>query len=625
MNPSVASTRFRRVLPWAAFLAVLVVATFFVGDTGVYNDDYFLNQRDPVTGEIGPLIMNRPWHLWRPMTRHVLPPIITTLWNHPWALHAISALLHAAVVALAYGLMRRFRVRAAIAGPCAMAFMVYPVHFEAVLWSSIICTLMSVVLVLGIWHAYAWWLTEKKPLSGALRLLLLLALGLLAWCAAAFNEQPPGALAALPLAVMVLGLADGPTLAQRLRRSAMPVVAVAVGLGVYLVGFFRHQLARPHPDVTKHPRLSLPERIEDLCHKIPDDMALREFGKGAFTEGLRAIESHPVTAVVAVIVLATLSLMWTLLPRSDDSPSDRPSRQALMWLTVLGLAWMVAAWIPVVAAHSITSSRLYYVPAMGCAIALAGAASLWAQTRAARPPKPSLAVHVLSRLAFSALIGVALVMWIGVQANLKHRCDLDRTEIRPIVEALGPTIEPDTFLVPVRIDSRAVSTGSERFDDYFQPCWYWEFAAGWRAQMALKSQRVYTFQTGPGVGESLWVSPTDPLHFGIIRAKATRPKPDNITSLLIQYKTEGRQISWDHAVFFETPEAGVTRLFTRLRLHIPGAAPVEIIPRQIAIARPATPLPEHVLDVYPITTARTREAVPTTNTNPGTGSAQPPR
>lgn len=625
MDTPATSFGFRRVVPVAAFLAVLVVATFFVGDTGVYNDDYFLNQRDPVTGEIGALVMNRPWHLWRPMTRRVLPPIVTTLWDHPWAMHAISAGLHAAVVGLLYGLLRKFRVPAAIAGPCALLFMVYPVHFEAVLWSSIICTLMSVVLVMGIWHTYVGWLANREPVGGVRRAAVLGALGGAAWCAAAFNEQPPGALAALPLAVMVVGLAGGSTRIERLRRSAMPVVAVGVGLGVYLWGFFRHQSLRPPPGVKRAAHPPLAERLDDLVHKIPGDMAMRDFARGAFAEGVRAIEGHPGMAAAGVAVLGIAAAAWVCGRRESVAGSDRPRTSACVWLVVLGLAWMVASWIPVVAAHSVTSSRLYYVPSIGCAMALAGAAGLVVAGVGTGGSRRVRGIGMLVRAAVAGVVGVALVVWIGVEANLQRRCALDRAEIRPIVEAVGSTIEPETFLVPVRIESRSVLTGSGRFDGYFQPCWYWEFAAGWRAQAALRSRGVYTFQTGPGVAESLWLSPVDPLHAGLIRAKSARPKPENLVELLPACGAQGRSIAWDRVVLFETPEAGVTRVFTRVRLHVPGSAPVEIVPRQIAIARPARPLPEVVLDVYPMPADRAHPRGGATRTGRGTGSARSPR
>jgi hypothetical protein len=196
-------------------------------------------------------------------------------------------------------------------------------------------------------------------------------------------------------------------------------------------------------------------------------------------------------------------------------------------------------------------------------------------------------------------------MWVGVEANLKRRWECDRAEIRPIVDAVGATLEPDSFLVPVRIESRSANTGSSRFDDYFQTCWFWEFASGWRAQMDLRSARVYTFQSYAGVGDSLWLSPSDPLHFGLLRAKSARPKPSTLATLLPQYEKEGRLIAWDRAVFFETAEAGVTRVFTKLRLHLEGGT-VELVPRQIGIANPKTPLPELVLDVYPVPKERKR-------------------
>ena len=280
----------------AFFAVALFISTFFVGDIGVYNDDHFCNQRDPVTHEPHDFVMNRPWHLWRPLTRVVLIPLVTALWPWPWALHAISAVLHGVVVWLLYALLRRFGIRATLAAPVALAFMLYPVHFEAVLWIDIICTLMSVVVVLGIWNTYLWWIAASHERSGNLRFVLLVLLGAAAWCAAAMNEQPPGALAALPLAVLVSGLAVAPTLRGRLSRSAMPIAAVGIGLLIYLQGYFKHTGRASQADVETAVVESLPQNLADLASKIPRELYLKNVAMGALTQGAGVVAAHPFRA-----------------------------------------------------------------------------------------------------------------------------------------------------------------------------------------------------------------------------------------------------------------------------------------------------------------------------------------
>ena len=600
------STLPRRTL-WltlAAFALALFVCTFFLGDIGVFNDDYFCNQRDPITGQITALVMNRPWHLWRPLTRVVLTPLVTTLWPYPWALHAIDALLHAAIVALVYALLRRFGTRAGIAAPVALGFMVYPVHFEAVLWIAITCTLMSVVLMLAVWHIYLAWLARAEKWPGLVRLGALLALGALAYASAAFNEQPAGALAALPFAPLVVGLANAPTRWRRVVRSALPVLAVVVALGIYLRGFFHHMPGSVRAASKVGAVGSLPHHLGELLTKVPRELVLYRFAVGAFHEGWSAIGAHPATSAVAFGLLGLLGVAWCLrrvAPIASDQV--RPDNRGRPTLIALGLAWTVGAWLPVAASHSITSPRLHYVSSMGLAIIVAAVCSLWG----ARVDRATLAVRrawiVLCRAAFCAGVAGSLVVWIGVQANFQRRCAADAAEIEPIARVFGPSLPTGTYLIPVHIESHTASTGSQRFDDYFVYCWYWEFASGWRAQSALHRGDIYSITTGGGVSATgLWLDDQDPEHVGLFRMHLAFPvAPDFVRSVpKASDHPRYRRLPWDRALFFDVEGAGNTRFYTKLRLHIPGQVPHEIVPLAIMLAPLGTNLPERILDIFPV-------------------------
>lgn len=595
-----------------AFIVALAMSTFFVGDTGVYNDDYFLNQRDPATGKIESLIMNRPWHLWRPVTRVVLPGLVTTLWHTPWVLHLISAGLHAAVVGLAYGLLRRVRVSAGIAACGAMLFMLYPAHFEAVLWIAIICTLLSTVLVLGIWHLYAWWLERGHEAPVGTRLWALAAMGGSAWVAAAMNEQPPGVLAALPMLVMILGGAKGASFAERARRTLLPVAVVGLALVIYLIGFFKHKMNLAPVDVPESATLHLAQ----LAAKIPMELALVNFGRGALTEGLASVAARPLLAAAGFGLLGVVGLIW--VARSGVQSHDRASGATaprMGWIIALGACWTVLAWLPVAAAHSVTSPRLHYVPLLGLVLVICGVLA-WVTPFVVNLQHAARGVIVgASRLAFCGVLAAFVLMWIGICKNLQLRYQADEAERQALAAAVGPNIEDGTLLVPVRVNSVTARTGSDRFDGYFRHSWFWQFAAGWSVRIALHRGDVYTYQTMSGVSEGgvahemLWLSDEDPLRWVVIRSSLAPPKPPRHWQEIPKSKlTHARLLPLDRCVFFEVTEPGKVQVFTVVRLHGPwenagepgGGKPIDLFPRQTALMQrgrqPA--LPGRCLDLY---------------------------
>lgn len=586
-----------------AFAVVLAMATFFVGDTGVYNDDYFLNQRDPATGQIESLVMNRPWHLWRPVTRVVLPALVTTLWNTPWALHLISVLLHAAVVGLGYGLLRRVGVSAGIAAAGAMVFMVHPVHFEAVLWIAIICTLMSVVLVLLIWHGYAWWLTRAHAVSPWTRAGVLMSMAIAAWASAAMNEQPPGVLAVMPLLAWMLGLAQGKTWTIRLWRSLAPVCAVGMAIVLYLAGFFRHKDTLNPSDVPE----SATQNLMQLAAKIPAELALTGFARGALLEGVSAAMTHPVLAAGGFGLLLLVAIIWVCRAFQEPNMSARSARRRWVGLIVLGVCWTLLAWLPVAAAHAVTSPRLHYVPLLGMVFAMCGTSMCVGGVLGRLSAAFRSVMLGMLRLTLCGAIGASVLMWIGVCEHLKRRYIADESERRSLAQAVGTGVEPGTMLVPVRINSVTTSTGSPRFDRYFHHCWFWQFSAGWSVRLALKRDDVYTFQTVAGLSqggyihEMLWLSDEDPLRWVLMRSALATPRPSGHWQDIPRSKlTRARLLPLDRCVFFEVVEPGRVEVFTVVRLHGTFGEPIDLFPRQTALMQRGRvpPVPGRRLDLF---------------------------
>jgi hypothetical protein len=575
------------------FATVLAACTFFVGDIGVYNDDYFCNQRDPATGEVQDLVMNRPWHLWRPLTRRVLSPLVTLLWPHPWMLHAIDAMIHAAITAMVYALLRRFRVHPGVAGPCALAFMIYPGHFEAVLWIAITCTLLSVLLVLTVWHVYLWWLTRSQAHSIPVRLGALGAMGGLAWCAAAFNEQPPAALVALPFAWLVIGPAAGRSRLHRTVRTALPMVVAGSALLLYVRGFVRNTPGFHGLGVAQQGAVG---RLGELVRQLPGESILANFIGGAWRQGLQCVASHPSRAgiLLALIGLAALPWCWRGTARRGVPALDRPRAIGLL---LLGTVWAAAVWLPVAMAHAHPLPRLFYPSAIGLAIAAAGAVSRVEELGMLR----SLSCQRAVRLAFAGASCAGIIVWIGIQDAYQRRFRADVAEVEPLARIFQRSLEPGSIFVPIRILSHATLTGASGFDNYFQQCWQWPLASGWRIRLALHSANVHTVCTGAGAArQGFAVDPRDPGRSVVCAANLAPPKPANAGELLpTSPDAPGRIFPWDRLVLFDVDGAGNTLIYTRVRIHPSTEAAFDLVPRQVERSPLVSELPERILDVYP--------------------------
>src|SRR5262245_57552131 len=76
----------RLAFPVALFL---FAGLFFGGRLGWWSDDYWHNLRDPVTGRVGPVFMDRGFFL-RPLFYRIVPAVTTLLWHDDRVAHAIQ-------------------------------------------------------------------------------------------------------------------------------------------------------------------------------------------------------------------------------------------------------------------------------------------------------------------------------------------------------------------------------------------------------------------------------------------------------------------------------------------------------------------------------------------------------
>ena len=205
MNPERpgVQTILRRLGPAFPVMLWLVAFFFLRGDTGWWADDYYNNQRLP-DGSMPPLNLSWKWPLWslgvkreffiRPLMYQAAPAVTTLTWHHPWMAHLLQAVCHAGVVGLMWRLMRAMGVSRAAATLAGMVFLVYPGHYEAVMWAAALPTLLSVAMMLGVMFLMIGFARGRR--RGWWRLLLMVPMTFAACC---LNEQPAAGVAVLPV------------------------------------------------------------------------------------------------------------------------------------------------------------------------------------------------------------------------------------------------------------------------------------------------------------------------------------------------------------------------------------------------------------------------------------------
>lgn len=513
-------TRLRRSRPFpaaaAAFpLLLLFFATFFLfGQIGFWSDDYYYNLRDPVTGEFpASLLMSRHMFL-RPLFYRTVPPLITLAWDHSWLLHLLQVLLHGLFALLLFSFLRTLGAAKGPAVAAVLLFMVYPVHFEAVLWISAIPTLLASGAMIGLLFLTIWFARSAGPLrklGGWWSVPVMMGWTYLVCC---LNEQPTAAIAIMPLlyfcalcgtrgradlhpgSPLFAGAATGPTrwaaVIHHLPRAITPAVLCA---GV--VAIYTRKVVSTAPEFSRGsarsfvPLDQMWDRAIVFWESVWNRLVMNEFARGAFSLGWRELHRSPLLAVTwgMALLAAFAAFAWWWCRPSRDRPESPPNRPgiatcAMPLLALTGLALFFSGFIPImVFINHEPDSRMWYWPCVGLAMVIAVMFSLApSATRADQAGKPVIKppgtprhfARAGSLIALAPMLAIFSIMFIGAQAGFKTRWDRDQFEASEL-RRLIPDPDPLSFFLPMQFERTAVQTGSSVFDRHFRSVWEFEW------------------------------------------------------------------------------------------------------------------------------------------------------
>lgn len=617
MSPSSSPTSRATPAPLLFALSLLALSTFFLlGNLGAFNDDYFYVQRDVRTDAIRALILDRPYHAWRPAYKLIVPPLMTLLWNHLWVFHLLCTLTHGAVVFLFFRFLRALHLSLPVSAAAALLFLVSPAQHEALFWLCDMPTPLATGLLLWLARRHLLWIRRDPalplPLHARLTPFLLAAV---AFLIAALNEQPAGPIASLIGFGFIVQ--PSPAIPARLiaRRTLIPLSLCGGSLLIYIIGHFQNSPRAQRAFTTTD---DLAERTTTNLLRLPgeilEQLALRDFGMGALTHGLQVLADHPWRAALFLIALALTAPLWIIAPAPRIAPGssspDAFPRPPLLRIALFGLLFCFTAWLPVAIIHARVAPRLHYVPTLGLLITLS------AIVQALAPRLPALrSLAPLARALFSFILITFAIMLVGVQNAYRLRHQQDQREAATLA-SLASAVEPGTLFIPWVVHSDILHTGSTRFDRDLHPCWTWWYAAGHNLQQNFKRDDIHTVLSPRDARFELWSWRDNPARFALFRGRLVRPTPDRpMVHFPISPDGQGRLLPWDRAVVFriDNPPDPIISLYTRIELvDESGQLTASFTPRQIARIQAArsTPLPDLPLQLTPLPIAERRPPAP---------------
>jgi hypothetical protein len=588
------------VVPLLFPLAILLFATYFLfGRIGFWSDDYWHNLRNPVTGHLGEsLIISREFFL-RPLFYRIVPALTTLLWNHDWAAHLLQILAHAAVSLLLYTLLRTLAAPARAAAAGALLFMVFPPHFEAVLWFSALPTSLATAMMLAMMFITVGMARRSGalgPLGGWCAVPLMMAMAFAICC---LNEQPAAGIFALPLVYALAWITrERDTLTGRFEPSAsgaLRALLPAFLCGVMVIVYTWLVVATAIPGSRGHSGnfVSLQQlwpRTVYFADVLWRRLVMKNFAAGALRLGTGELRAAPLAVMAwSALLIATFipfARWWVggprttppppspREPRDDDSRQPQSSSSILqpLLLAFTGLVIFATGFLPImIFAVYDPDSRTRYWPAVGLAMVIAAAGALWG--------RPGLRPAAL--VALGAILLYSSIILVGVQAAFRTRWMRDQAEAAQL-RALLPEPDPYSFFIPLRIEGWAVQTGSPVLDAHFRGAW--EFP--WSAPRHI----AFTYQrTDVRCGYFRHWSPRQPVRgadeLGIHYTDRLGPRYPAIEG-------SGSRIPWDLAIPFIITRDGDVRIVTRIIIEGDPGADVRVPQAQHLPELEAT-LPRH--------------------------------
>ncbi len=468
-----------RVLSGLFPAAVFAAATFFLlGDLGKWTDDWYYIQRDPATGAIEGLYLQKPIHVFRPLFRATISTLQTLLWRDDWANHLISATAHGLAALLLWRLLLSMGFTRLASGVGALFFALYPVHFEVIFWPGALPTTLGLSvalagLMLGLRHARrraGWWAVP--------------GVGAFAFASASFNEQPALILAALPFLALATR-PDGEPARRVFVRALAPAGAAGLALIIYVA---IHRLLRlPKPAIGHDAMMVPPDEMwrafKTVLYWGRGRYLLHDFSRPATVVGAAELRANPVaTLVFGGLALAGL-VPWLThhVRRGDDrtlqhSTARRPPPFGILPCAarpprvpaVLGAALTIflVTWAPIVVFAYWLMPRVAYAPAVATALLVALGLDV-ASRHTARRPRLAAGCRLGITVAAACISACFALMLIGVQSMFRERARRDLAEVAAL-RAMIPDPDPGSVFVPLQVQEPPVRPAARGFHPWFQ-------------------------------------------------------------------------------------------------------------------------------------------------------------
>lgn len=489
----IAGPRLVRRIGMLAFpLIVWWVGSFFLlGDLGKWIDDYAAHVRDPVTGTFSWIDMLRPqwWFFWRPIHVQLVFALQTLLWNHDWANHLFSALMHALACLSLWHFLKECGVRPLIAACAAIIMLASPQAFEAIFWPATVSTSIACAAYFFAGRIVIRF-AQHRHKRGAI-----IALGALGLIIPSLYEQPAAALAVLPI---LYAAAAWPRLREvrlwhEARRGILFLTPCALGVIVYLLAFMitvrRDEMARESQFVGAD---LLAPRTTYMLRTLGELLNPLYGFNELISRGLRTLENSALGLIGLGAALLALAFIWIgawhIRSRSNPAPAPAtrtanvpPSNRVL--LVLFALFALVLALLPIIAIRGAgLSPRLMYFP-LACVILACAATCDGLFTQIARKwgRFASIPLGVTLQLAVIAYAAFGITALVGAQAFSRARFEKDRAQLSALRELI-PDPAPGTLFVPLRVSIDTRDPQAPRLRNSYGPIW----SSPWGVNTAIK-------------------------------------------------------------------------------------------------------------------------------------------
>jgi len=455
-------------------VSVFLLAFFALrGDLGKYYDDYVFAGRDPVMQSVN--WAGNPWghapYFWRPLLFIFLYYAQGALWDHQWMFHLLNASSHGLVALGLYALIRRLAAMPQAAAVGALLFLVFPLHFDVVFWSTAITSSIPAWLTMGLCLLFVAYARGAAGMQGARGWWVKGGLIVLAFFVPCWYEQPITLVPMLPCLYFAVCPAEE-AWKTRLKRSLTVTVLMGLTLVLYLGLMFATVPAGRRGGAASVVHASeLGGRVRFVSDQIWD-LATRQFQEyalGGLHLGWVTLGNFwGVVSVALIFGMGGVWIVWFCVRNPDATDAEgneaaqRVGAQNGIWASVFGVGWSLLAWLPFVPIRDQwVTPRCFYVPMLGVCICVA----MCIDSLLVRTWRTRGAVWVRGWVGMTTLVGVCAgaVCMVGWQTAYRNRTKADERQTA-LLAAATSRVPRGTVFVPLEDNFRYAHTPQTLFN-----------------------------------------------------------------------------------------------------------------------------------------------------------------